>query len=552
MKTKETFNILECIETIHQISKGSYLQEPLFEALEDQLALLCPYLQLNEIETILFANAFVNWFEDSNFQNVFEHFGMTSFQVLKYRESIDVLYGRNLLMNKESRKRRITSYELSQSIINIISNNEPLKIPKNEEIVKKNNLVDLLEEFDDMSDQFDLDAISFYDFKEYISALCKENEEMPLFREIKNYKLDSFETYFFLDVIWDVISAGDNCFNTGITRTVNDYFKKKSQALELTKKIINKETKLSTLNLIEISQAGFANKHNAKLSKKVTDFLHEHHDLQLDTISDKDSKLILSKNIPLKKLFLNKNEEGQLTQISHILKENQFKEMQVRLKERAMPLGISAIFHGVPGTGKTESVYQLAKESGRNIFKVDISETKSMWFGESQKLVKKIFTQYQEMKDAEELCPILLFNEADAVIGKRKSAGSSNIADTENAIQNIILEEMEMFDGILFATTNLVENIDAAFERRFLFKVQFEQPSLENSAKIWREKLSFLSEDESKKLAENFDFSGGEMENIARKAIMEELLHEKPNFKHIENWCKNEKWSVEKKGRIGF
>ena len=109
-----------------------------------------------------------------------------------------------------------------------------------------------------------------------------------------------------------------------------------------------------------------------------------------------------------------------------------------------------------------------------------------------------------------------------------------------------------MFDGILFATTNLVENIDAAFERRFLFKVQFEQPSLENSAKIWREKLSFLSEDESKKLAENFDFSGGEMENIARKAIMEELLHEKPSFKHIENWCKNEKWSVEKKGKIGF
>ncbi|WP_373709178.1 hypothetical protein [Kaistella sp.] len=278
MKTKVTFNVLECIETIHQISKGSYLREPLFEALEHQLALLCPYLQLNEIETILFANAFVNWFEDSNFQNVFEHFGMTSFQVLKYRESIDVLYDRNLLMNKESRKRRITSYEISQSIINIISKNEPLKIAKKEEIVKENNLVDLLEEFDEMSDQFDLDAISFYDFQEYISTLCKENGEMALFREIKNYRLDSFETYFFLDAIWDVISAGNNDFNTGITSTVNDYFKKRSQALELTKKIINRETKLSKLNLIEISQSGFANKHNAKLSKKVTDFLYEHHD----------------------------------------------------------------------------------------------------------------------------------------------------------------------------------------------------------------------------------------------------------------------------------
>ncbi|WP_373708565.1 ATP-binding protein [Kaistella sp.] len=261
----------------------------------------------------------------------------------------------------------------------------------------------------------------------------------------------------------------------------------------------------------------------------------------------------MSKNIPLKKLFLNKNEEGQLTQISHILKENQFKEMQVRLKERAMPLGITALFHGVPGTGKTESVYQLAKESSRNIFKVDISETKSMWFGESQKLVKKIFTEYADMKRNEELCPILLFNEADAIIGKRKSAGSSNVADTENAIQNIILEEMENFEGILFATTNLVENMDAAFERRFLFKVKFAQPSSENSAKIWREKLPQLSDKESKILAETYSFSGGEMENIARKCAMEEVLSdEKPIFQEIKNLCKNEKWSVEKKGKIGF
>ena len=75
--------------------------------------------------------------------------------------------------------------------------------------------------------------------------------------------------------------------------------------------------------------------------------------------------------------------------------DDKFKKMQLRLKEKSMPIGITAILHGVPGTGKTESVYQLAKESGRNIFKVDISETKSMWFGESQKLVKKIFTEYE-------------------------------------------------------------------------------------------------------------------------------------------------------------
>ena len=176
-----------------------------------------------------------------------------------------------------------------------------------------------------------------------------------------------------------------------------------------------------------------------------------------------------------------------------------------------------------------------------------------MWFGESQKLVKKIFTQYEEMKRTEELCPILLFNEADAVIGKRKSAGSSNVADTENAIQNIILEEMEKFDGILFATTNLVDNMDAAFERRFLFKVKFGQPSRENAAKIWREKLPVLTQKESLKLSQTYDFSGGEMENITRKFTMQELLtEEKLTFNSIEKLCSLEKWSGETTGKIGF
>ena len=110
---------------------------------------------------------------------------------------------------------------------------------------------------------------------------------------------------------------------------------------------------------------------------------------------------------------------------------------------------------------------------------------------------------------------------------------------------------MENFEGILFATTNLVENMDAAFERRFLFKVKFAQPSSENSAKIWREKLPQLSDKESKILAETYSFSGGEMENIARKCAMEEVLSdEKPIFQEIKNLCKNEKWSVEKNERI--
>ena len=553
METKENFNAMECIESIYQFSKDSKLQPPLFEVVENEISLLSKYLQLNDIETVLFANAFVLWFENSDFTDVFEHLGLTKFQVLKYREAIEMLYCRNLLMNKNARKRQISSFELSQNIINSISKNEVIKYAKIEESSDEKNFVDLLEDFDKKSDQLNEGLISSYDFREFISTLCEGNLDLPIFREIKNYQLNTFETYFFLDTIWDAIQYGDNDFHTHIQVTVNEYFTRKSQAMKFQKLIINKETKLSKFNLIEISKENFQDRNRAKLTRKVIGFLKDNEDLMIDDIFKDHSKLLKAKDISPKNLFYNPAENIKIEQISNVLQDDKFIEMQRRLKEKAMPIGITAILHGVPGTGKTESVYQLAKQSGRNIFKVDISETKSMWFGESQKLVKKIFTEYQDLKNSEELCPILLFNEADAIIGKRKSAGSSNVADTENAIQNIILEEMENFDGILLATTNLVENMDAAFERRFLFKVKFEQPSAENSAKIWKEKLPVLSSKESRALAEKFQFSGGEMENIARKCAMQEIMQgDILNFTDIEGLCQNEKWSGEEKRKIGF
>ena len=95
---------------------------------------------------------------------------------------------------------------------------------------------------------------------------------------------------------------------------------------------------------------------------------------------------------------------------------------------------------------------------------------------------------------------------------------------TENAIQNIILENMEKFEGILIATTNLALNLDAAFERRFLFKIKFDNPSVQAKTAIWQSKLSWLQKGQAAELAERYEFSGGEIDNVVRKAAMEEIL----------------------------
>src|SRR5690606_17096928 len=291
-----------------------------------------------------------------------------------------------------------------------------------------------------------------------------------------------------------------------------------------------------------------------RITEQVVDFLKENEEITINQANKKGANIIDADSLQYKALFYNPEEEKSINTISKMLEPAEFDSLQKRLMKKAMPIGFCTLLYGLPGTGKTESVYQLAKATGRSIYKVDISETKSMWFGESQKLVKDIFTQYKTLVKKEKICPILLFNEADGLISKRKAVNSSNVASTENAIQNILLEEMESFEGILFATTNLIENIDDAFERRFLFKVRFDKSTVENAARIWQHKLDFLNQEDAILLASQFDFSGGEMENIARKCLMEEvLLGAKPTITSVRALCENEKWGSGKTRQgIGF
>lgn len=196
---------------------------------------------------------------------------------------------------------------------------------------------------------------------------------------------------------------------------------------------------------------------------------------------------------------------------------------------------------------------QWARKTGRDIIHVDISAARSMWYGESERIVKEIFARYKRQCKRAAIKPVLLFNEADAIFSKRRGMdGGGSVDQTENTIQNIILEEMERLEGILVATTNLAGNLDRAFERRFLFKIRFERPSVEAKRHIWLDKLPGLAEREAGFLASNFDFSGGEIDNIVRKAVMMEVLDgEVPSIEALVKLCGEEKIGSSRQ-RIGF
>lgn len=557
METKVNFNILSTIENIHKHSKDSLLKEKLFDFINDDVQRLSAYLNTASEESVIFAVAFVEWFvwhDKSEMNKVFRHFDLQDFHVLKYYKQIENLTAKKLLINKDNGKKVMFKYDILQSTINAITTNEFLpRFDIEKEEKKTKTIVDLLEEFDKVSDSYDKENIELCEFSTYINDLINENQSYPLFQEVNRLRLRIFETFFLLTTIWDAINNGDNDFNTHLSRTTEHYYKFKSASINEINIMVKKRSKLTKLKLIELSKETYSSHLRAKLSDKMIQFLDEKENLKIDNLTEDNKQLIYHLKIHSKPLFYGDSEIQQISTLENALHEESFINLQKRLEKQGLPKGISVLLYGEPGTGKTETVYQLGKKTERNIFKVDISETKSAWFGESQKLIKKVFTQYQSLVKNERRCPILLFNEADAIISKRKTF-KTNVSDTENAIQNIILEELENFEGLFFATTNLVKNMDDAFERRFLFKVKFEKPNTETLCKIWQNKLPSLNEFEIKQLAQRFPFSGGEIDNIVRKSMIDELLNDqKPNLERIIQMCENEKWqSNQAEKRIGF
>lgn len=266
------------------------------------------------------------------------------------------------------------------------------------------------------------------------------------------------------------------------------------------------------------------------------------------------SRKLLAAEIGAKELFYNTVEQRQVEQLKALMSAERLDAIRAAMKEKGMRSGFTCLFYGAPGTGKTETVYQVARECGRDIFIVDVSQIKSMWVGESEKNIKDVFDRYRQCVAAGGLIPILLFNEADAIFGIRKEGADWSVDKMENSIQNIILQEMEDLDGILIATTNLTCNLDKAFERRFLYKIRFDKPSVESRGQIWRSMLPELSEKEAHQLSADFDFSGGQIENIVRKKTVRALISgQEPTFAEIRELCQEEELDNQSsRRRIGF
>ena len=387
-----------------------------------------------------------------------------------------------------------------------------------------------------------------------INRLMKQNQHLAVVQNLQNIKSEA-DMWFMLLMMTTLAIEEDSYVNA---RDLAQMLSERTVRIIL-KQIMDNKHPFAKQGYIEVrNQAGQVQQGEWVLSQEGwLAMLGDQEEVEsiIPTEEDENINMLTSyKQLAQRPLYFSDKTEEQVQTLTNLLHEEQLAKVRQALKTHNMPLGFCCLFYGAPGTGKTELVQQLAIATQRDLFQVNIATLRDKYVGESEKQLKRIFDKYRSLVRTQEHAPILFFNEADAIFGNRMENTQRSVDKMENALQNIILQEMEVLDGIMICTTNLTSCLDKAFDRRFIYKVEFEKPTNQARKLIWQSMLSSLNDEQATELANRFDFSGGQIQNISRKQVINAIFSGKDelDYDQIKLDCQNESISRNSRGKVGF
>jgi hypothetical protein len=550
--------VLSAVDVIFQKGHKSKFTESFQQSVSKEAQILCEYLGIDSAQQALCFAMLLGMGVQSNssldIDSFSQYLNVSVLRAFQFTKDLDSLVKRKLLAKQKNTRRRRGGESLNylnlyvpSDLVYAVINGEPLPSRRKTDM----NLYEILDNVYMYFQQRDDGYIDTEELGIEITGLLEENKKLPFARQILNYKLPILEQIILLVVCQQFVEGYSSI---DFVRLLKTLFVETQKQLACRKEWINNKTKLQKVGLVDLeNESSFRNDKAIMLTSKGQELFGTDRTLFIEQDFQKTKDIILSASIPKQKLYFNEREQAELSLLQNLLQPNKYNEVVERLKFNGMKGNFTILFSGQAGTGKTESVYQLARSTGRDIKMVDISKTKSKWFGESEKLLVGVFANYRKLVEISNLTPILLFNEADGIFGSRQTGVESSVRQTENAMQTCLLQSMEDFEGICICTTNLPLNLKE-FERRFLYKISFDKPDSFTRFKILRDKIPFLTDDQIHRLSDTYSLTGGQIANLSKKLILQQILTGSyPELDEVLRLCESE-FLVKSKGRskIGF
>ena len=541
---KPKFTLLQAVERIVEESRDSKLNDEFMNECHDEIQYIADSYGITPMQAVLLCVTLECGPYNVNFYELPRFFDMSNVKSLSFGLDIKALVQKRILRYRSKDK---DSFGVRDYTLSALRENKALVGAT----IKVNSCEALFDVMDTWFDTWEDETPDHKDMVEDLTKLFKDNHDLEFAQKMLDLKLDETDLILLAFFCHQLVNDDDNKILPGQFEWIVN---RRSSFRRMVKQMADGTYPLMTKGLIEhVCEDGTANTSLFTLSNQAkTDLLGE---LQLMTPEVKLNNVLNPSFITPKELFYPDDIRDQIDELNTFLDEKQFLQIQQRMKENGFRTGFACLFYGAPGTGKTETVYQLARTTGRAIMVVDVPQIKSKWVGDSEKNIKALFDRYRHLVSHSKVAPILLFNEADAIFGVRKNGAENAVDKMENTIQNIILQEMEDLHGIMIATTNLATNLDSAFDRRFLYKVKFEKPDAAVRCRIWQEMIPGLSDNEAATLAKAFELSGGQIENVARKDTIHRILHgeDSDRLNVLMDYCKTESMESSKPyHRMGF
>jgi hypothetical protein len=546
-------NLLNSIEVISCAASTCELNFNKLENVRSEIKQIADFLCISEDQAVIFSCLTELSFQKTvTLENLAKHLNCSVLKVIAYMNVMEALEKKGYIQKNFRRRGRKHSYnDMGFSVPHYVI--EAVRTC-NASMLLSASVFDLpgfLKQASSVVDERFENTLSTSQAKAEIEFLISMNGHLPFvsFIDLNLTKIISKCTMFALSYV-----RLKGQYQVSIESFANSLFDDLGDQLEFAQEVASGIHELVTKNFLQVVTSEFDGEKHVTLSPNVAKELYKDYPALMVSESD-NSGLISYKSLTAKKLWFSEEVGKQIEDLGKVLRPCMFRSYRKELHRNKLSKGITAAFFGEPGTGKTEAVYQLARKTGRDIMMVDLSETKSKWFGESEKLVKKIFDNYSALLQKSDIEPILFINEADGLFTRRidLNTGRGNSSEQAiNTIQNILLQALENFEGILLATTNLTKNLDKAFERRFTFKIDFPKPDSIVRKNIWMSKMPELSESEATALGDKFEITGGEIDVQVRQVILKRILNKKLSlYDAVYDCCrKDHGFSVKKK--VGF
>ena len=550
----DSWTIISALDRVLDVAENSRLANQLWEDCKNPLAHLNKELGLTNIQIVVLA-ILVDAGKPLSLKDIANFLDCSRLYVMVFSEEIEEMVSKRWFQRRRVHELGgfFEGFSLARGVVKALRHNKPF-VPERLDGLTEQQFVDKLESR--ISKGLRDHNVPFEDEENWMLQLIQANPQLPLCREL--LKFDDIHVQSLLLMIVFDYAQWEGSDEEGLhMQNIDPLYPEDIECDFLRHSLLDGSHVLIQRGFIEPKCTdGQVDAEQFMLTRRAkTELLSAYKPSHTQCSRSQPNRRFLKSHTSIKEksLFFNATEQQQIDRLVSLLSVDNLPSIQQRLAEQGMRKGFACLFYGAPGTGKTETVLQIARQTGRDLMQVDIAGLRDKWVGESEKNIKEVFARYRTMCKQSDVMPILFFNEADAIINKRTEHVEHSVDKMDNAMQNIILQEIEDLDGILIATTNLTSNLDRAFERRFIYKVEFHKPDTDVKAQIWRSMLKDISDDDARQLALHFDFSGGQIENIARKRTVDYILSGKfASLDEIENYCRAELLNGKERRTIGF